>query len=171
MRPEKKAITEEIRKQLEASGFVLFTDYHGLSVELMRDLRTRLSGKGASLHVVKNSFLVLAANEVGWDSISSFMKGPTAMIVGDGDIVQISKLLREFTRQNSIPVIKGGILGETPLSVEDINEIAAIPGREVLTGIFAGTVAAPLFRLVGAMGQKLLSLLYVLKAVEKSKQL
>ena len=169
MRPEKKAITEEIGEQLGSAGFIFLANYQGLSVELMTELRARLRQIGARVHVVKNAFLERAAKEIGWKGISGYLEGPTAVIVGNHDVTQAAKLLRKFTSENKFPVLKGGRLDSHELSAEDIQEMARIPNREVLLGRLVGTVSAPIGQLVGVMGQKILSLLYVLKEVEKKK--
>lgn len=170
VRPEKKTIVEEIRGRLERSEFVFLTNYRGLTVEQLTDLRGRLRRAESRVYVVKNAFLKRAADELGWDDVSGFVDGPMAMITGCGDVTKAAKLLRKFINENELPVLKGGRLGENLLSFGDIKEIAEIPSREAMLGRLMGTVSSPLTRLAGVMAQKLLSLLYALKAVEREKK-
>jgi large subunit ribosomal protein L10 len=169
MRPEKKAMLDEVQGLLEKSKYVVLTEYRGLKVDQMTQLRMTLRRAGSRMLVVKNSHLSLAAGKVGRGDFSSIVSGPTAMITGETDITQLAKLLKTFTQENNLLVVKGGMLGTRLLSAEDMVAMANIPSREILLGQFVGTVAAPMTRLVGVMNQKVLSLLYALKAIEKKK--
>jgi len=169
MRPEKEAIVREIREQLEPCAFVILSDYRGLTVEQFADLRDRLRESGAEVRVVKNAFLGRAVQELGWDGSAAFMDGPTAMIAGAGDVTEAAKIVKAFVKENELPVLKGGWLEKRPISAADVENMAGLPSLEVLRGMLAGTLAAPMTRLVGVMQQKLLSLVYVLKAVQEKK--
>jgi len=170
MRPEKKAILDEVQGALEKSTFVVLTEFRGLKVDQMTQLRTQLRRAGARMLVVKNSYLSLVAGKTGRGDLGSLAGGPTAMITGEAEITQVAKLLKAFIQENNnLPVVKGGMLGTRLLSVADMVEMANIPPREVLLAWFVGTVAAPMSQLVGVMNQKMLSLLYVMKAIEKKK--
>ena len=177
MRPEKKAILDEVEGTLQKCKFVVLTEYRGLKVDQMTQLRTQLRRSGARVLVVKNNYLSLAAaprdqlveGEVGRGDLGSLVGGPTAMITGDGDITQVAKLLKAFIQENNLPVVKGGMLGTRLLTASEMAEIANIPPREILLGRFVGTVAAPMTQLVGVLSQKVLGLLYVMKAIEKKK--
>jgi large subunit ribosomal protein L10 len=170
MRPEKKAILDEVQGALEKSTFVVLTEFRGLKVDQMTLLRTQLRRAGARMLVVKNRYLSLVAGRTGRGDLASLTGGPTAMITGEADITRVAKLLKAFTvENNSLPVVRGGMLGTRLLSAEDLAAMADIPPREVLLARFVGAVAAPLSQLVGVMNQKMLSLLYVMKAIEKKK--
>ena len=170
MRPEKKAMTDEIRQSLGDGVYVILTDYQGLDVAKTTQLRNRLQGVQARYHVVKNRLLRHVVNERSEQGWEAGLKGPTAMVTGTGDIVEVAKLLRTFIRENERPVIKIGSFDGVLLSAADIDQLAGLPSRTELLGKFVGTVAAPLSQFVGVLNQKLSSLLYVLKAVEEKKQ-
>lgn len=170
MRPEKLAITKEVRERLEGSRFVLFIDYMGLTVQQLSNLRARMSEADANVQVVKNVFLERAFLELGWDGASLFRDGPTAIVAGSGDITRTVRALRTFIRENNALGLKGGRLGTILLSPANVAEIADIPSREALLGKLTSTCAAPLMRLLWAVSQKTLSLLYVLKAIEEKKK-
>jgi len=169
MRPEKEAIVEELRARLEERAFCIFVDYRGLTVEQFSELRAGLRGAKSTVQVVKNAFLQRAAGSLGLSGASDFLDGPAAMVTGADDVTVTAKMLKAFIGEHGLPTVKGGWLGDKKVSAGDIQEMAEIPPREVVLARFAGTVAAPLTRLVGVMGQKLLSLVYVLKAVEKNR--
>ena len=149
---------------------MLFVGYKGMSVEQFYDLRGRLRKKGSRLQVVKNSVLTHAARELNWEGGAVGVDGPMAVIFGSGDVIEITKLIMDFGAGNKkLPVPKGGRLGKLVLSVADVEALSKMPAREIILGQVVGTVAAPLTRLVGVLNQKVLSLLYVLKAVEEKK--
>lgn len=170
MRPEKQSIKEELRERLAGIEFAFLADYRGLTVAQMQALRGQLADARASVHVVKNSLLRLAAADQGWQVPDEALQGPVALIAGSGDVTETAKILRTFRRANERPTLKGGRLGTRQLTVEDIVAMADMPPREVLLGRVVGTVAAPMTQLVGVMQQKVLSLLYVLKAAGDKKQ-
>jgi len=169
MRPEKQAIINEIRARLEGRSYVILADCRGLTAEQMKELRGRLKEAQAGLMVVKNSLFGLAVRELGWDGIERFLQGPTAMIAGSGDITSLCKILKEYTKANNLPVVKGGRLGGLVLSPNDVEALASVPSREVLLGQLVGTLAAPLQQLVGVMSRKISSLAVVLNAIAEKK--
>jgi large subunit ribosomal protein L10 len=169
MRLEKKAIVDEIRGQLESSGYVILTDCRGMTVEQMKDLRGQLKGLDAVLKVVPNALFGIAAKELGWEGLEPFLQGPTAVLSGVGDVSKAAKLVRSFAKTSGLPAIKGGRLGGRILMPPDVDAIAILPPREVLLAQAVGTIAAPMTRLAGVMSQKISTLLYALKAVADKK--
>lgn len=164
MRPEKESIANEIKERVEGAVFVILADYRGLTVAQTDELRNRLHGASANVQVVKNRILRLAD-----DRLTEGLKGPSAMVYGKGDVVQAAKILRDFIRENKLPVIKIGSLEGTILSAGDLDILASLPSKEGLHAMVVGTLAAPMSQLVGVMNQKVASLLYVLNAVQEKK--
>ena len=119
---------------------------------------------------MKNAFFGLAADALGWDSMGEYLSGPTAMIVGRDDAAGVAKVLRSFRKDNELPVVKGGRLSGRRLTAAEVDMMADIPSREILLGLLAGTLAAPMTQLAGVMSRKVASLLYVLGAVADKKQ-
>lgn len=169
MRPEKQAIVREIREKLEQSDYLLLADYAKMTVEHGVDLRNRLAKHQTAMQVVKNSFLGFVAEELGQPLDKAMLQGPTAMIYGTGDVATVAKTLAGFYKENEIVMIKGGCLGQRPLSQQDAAELAKLPAREILLGKVVGTIAAPMTGMVGVLSSKLRSLLYVLRAAEQQK--
>lgn len=170
MRPEKKSIIDEYSSKLKDKHFVMLADYRGMTVEQLTELRKLLHTVGSGATVVKNGLFQIALNELGWDKMPGTQDGPTAVISGTGEITDVAKALKDFIKKhNDLPVMKGGKLNGTFLTVADIEAIAQIPSREILLGRLVGTIAAPISQTVGVLKQKVASLVYVLKAVEEKK--
>ncbi len=170
MRSEKTAIVRELHDRLEGADFVLLADYHGLNVTQIAELRGRLREHSSEFHVVKNSFFGLAAKELGWEGLDSILSGPIGAVTGVGDVTEAAKALKDFVKANEKPVVKGGVLDSKVLTSAEVDALASMPPRPVMLGQLVGTIAAPMTQLVGVMNQKVLTLLYVLKAVEEKKQ-
>jgi large subunit ribosomal protein L10 len=169
VRPEKKAIIEEIRVRLDGTSYVLLADCRGLKSAQLTELRRRLRRMDARLQVVSNSLLDLAAKERGWE-LQRFLDGPTAMVVGKSEVTEVAKVLAAFTDANGgLPKVKGGILDASPLSAADFVALSKMESRDVLLSKLVGVIAAPATRLAGVLNQKLQSLVFVLKAIETKK--
>ena len=169
MRPEKESMANEIREWVAENDYALMVDYRGMTVEQMEEFRSQLRESQARCQVVKNSLLRKIGKEKGWEVAGGLFDGPTAVIAGEGEVTALAALVRGFAKKNTLPAVKGGIMGVKALSADDVNAMALLPSREVMLSRVVGTVAAPMSQLVGVMNQKLLSLLYVLKAVEEKK--
>ena len=155
---------------MNASSFVLLTDYQGMKVEQFTELRRQLRGVGAELHVVKNRYFRQVTAERGWQGLEQNLTGFTAVVTGRRDVTETAKVLIRFKTEAKVPAIKAGMLGATYLTAASIAELAELPAKEVLQAQVVGTLAAPMSRLVGVMTQKLASLVYVLRAIEDKKR-
>lgn len=144
-RPEKEAAVAEIASEFRDSGAVLLTEYRGLSVAQLRELRRSLAGN-AKFSVAKNKLVALAAKEVGLDFLETSLKGPTAIAYVTGEPVAAAKSLRDFARVNPQLVIKGGVLEGRELSAEGVSELAELESREVLLAKAAGALKAALYQ-------------------------
>jgi len=169
MRPEKTAFLDNLRSDVTEATFVLLTDYRGLSVGQTTELRGQLHEAGAVLRVVRNRTFRQLTAELSCSALDEGLVGPTAMVCGGGDVVEIAKLLKDFAKANKLPVMKMGMLRSRILSAEDIKILADLPPRPQLLGMVVGTIAAPMTQLVGVLNQKLASVVYVLKAVQEKK--
>jgi len=171
MRPEKTAIVEEIRSKITDAVFVILADYRGLTVAKTEELKGKLRGVDAHFQVVQNRMFQRVARELDYTALGGEKaKGPSAMVFGNGDVVQAAKILKDFIKENELPVIKVGTLEGVILSQEDIEHLATLPSRDQLLAQVVGTIAAPLSQLVGVFQQKVASVVYVLKAVQEKKE-
>lgn len=147
-RDEKAAVVEEVAAQIQEAGTVLAVDYRGLSVTQAAELRTRLAEADATFRVVKNRLTSRAADKAGADSLKELLEGPTAFTFVRGDAALAAKALSNFRRDHGLLAFKGGTMDGDPLSAEQVEAIARLPGREQLQGQFVGVLASPLTGLV-----------------------
>jgi large subunit ribosomal protein L10 len=169
MRPEKKAIIEEIKGRLQQSPYTVLVNYKGLTVGGLTQLRRQLRPQHARLDVVKNAYLGHACSQAGLPSVDALLEGPIAIVTGAGDVTAVAKALVDFGKTNEALAIRGGLLDGACLSAADMKAMASVPSREVLLGMFVGTLAAPMSRLVGVLQQKVATVVYALKAIEEKK--
>ncbi len=144
-RPDKAAAVAELAEQFRGSSAVLLTEYRGLSVAQLKQLRRSLGGN-ASYAVVKNTLTAIAAKEAGVDALDGELSGPTAVAFVTGEPVEAAKSLRDFAKANPQLVIKGGVLEGRKLSAADVNQLADLESRDVLLGKAAGAFKAALFQ-------------------------
>jgi large subunit ribosomal protein L10 len=144
-RPDKAAAVAEITEQFRGSSAVVLTEYRGLSVAQLKQLRRSLAGT-ASYAVVKNTLTAIAAKEAGVDVLDGDLTGPTAIAFVTGEPVEAAKSLRDFAKANPQLVIKGGVLEGRKLSAEDVSKLAELESRDVLLGKAAGAFKAALFQ-------------------------
>lgn len=145
-RPEKVQAVADIREKLESSRAVFLTEYRGLSVKAVQDLRRSLRDAGAEYKVVKMTLAKLAAGDAGIEGLDDYLAGPTALAFAEDDAVATAKALKDFSKSNEAFVLKAGYLAGQILSSEQISKLAEIEPREVLLGRIAGAVKAPLFK-------------------------
>jgi large subunit ribosomal protein L10 len=143
-RPEKAAAVAEIVESFNTASGAVLTEYRGLTVKQLQDLRRAL-GENASYAVVKNTLTKIAAKEAGIEDFDDLLNGPTAIAFVQGDgIVEAAKGLRDFAKANPALVIKGGILDGKPLDPTAVARLADLESREVLLGKLAGGMLAAL---------------------------
>ena len=146
-RPEKTAAVAEIVDSFNDAAGAVLTEYRGLTVKQLQDLRRSL-GENANYAVVKNTLAKIAATEVGIDGFDDLLNGPTAIAFINGDVVEAAKGLRDFAKANPALVIKGGVLDGKSLDAAEIAKLADLESREVLLGKLAGGMLATLSQAV-----------------------
>jgi large subunit ribosomal protein L10 len=142
-RPDKAAAVAELTDAFRNSNAAVLTEYRGLTVAQLKNLRRNLSGN-AEYFVVKNTLTKIAAKEAGVDAFDSLLQGPSAIAFISGDAVEVAKGLRDFAKTNPLLVIKGGVLDGKALSAAEINKLADLESREVLLAKLAGAMLASL---------------------------
>jgi large subunit ribosomal protein L10 len=146
-RPEKAAAVAEIVESFNGSAGAVLTEYRGLTVKQLQELRRSL-GENANYAVVKNTLAKIAATEVGIEGFDDLLTGPTAIAFINGDVVEVAKGLRDFAKANPTLVIKGGVLDGKPLGAAEVSKLADLESREVLMGKLAGAMLASLSQAV-----------------------
>lgn len=141
---QKSAAIAELAEKFRGSSAAVLTEYRGLTVAQLAELRTNLRGN-ATYSVVKNTLTELAAKEAGVESaFDGQLVGPNAIAFVEGDPVEAAKALRNFAKDNPLLVIKGGVLDGNPLTAEEIEKLAKLESREVLLAKLAGAMKAQL---------------------------
>jgi large subunit ribosomal protein L10 len=140
------AVAEIVELFNDADGAVL-TDYRGLTVKELQDLRRSLGGD-ANYAVVKNTLAKIAANQAGISGFDDLLVGPTAIAFINGDVVEAAKGLRDFAKANPALIIKGGVLDGDILDAKEVAKLADLESREVLLGKLAGAMLASLSQAV-----------------------
>ena len=141
----KNAAIEEISQRFQDSSAAVLTEYRGLTVAQLTQLRRSL-GAGSSYAVVKNTLTKRAADSVGHSDLAPLLTGPTAIAFIEGDPVEAAKGLRDFAKANPALVIKGGVLEGRALTAADVTKLADLESREVLLAKTAGVLKAKLFQ-------------------------
>ena len=148
-RPEKTAVVEEIRTKLDDADAAVLTEYRGLSVRALAELRGSLRPANAEYKVFKNRLARRAAEAAGLDDLLPLLEGPVAIAFVHGDAVPAAKALRDFGRTNPELVVKGGLLGPRLITAAELTALADIPPREQLLAMLAGGFQAPLTKAAG----------------------
>jgi large subunit ribosomal protein L10 len=146
-RADKQAAVAEIAESFNDAAGAVLTEYRGLTVKQLQELRRSL-GENADYAVVKNTLAKLAAKDAGIDGFEDLLTGPTAIAFIKGDVVEAAKGLRDFAKANPSLVIKGGVLDGKPLNANEIAKLADLESREVLLGKLAGAMLASLSQAV-----------------------
>ncbi len=156
-RPDKVAVVEEVRAKLDESEGAMLTEYRGLNVPALAELRKALREAGGEYKIYKNTLVRLAARDAGLE-IDDLLVGPTAIaFVGEkadgspGDAAAVAKALKDFAKGHDALVLKGGVLDDKVLSADDLRALAELPSREVMLAQLAGAFQAPMAKLAGLL--------------------
>jgi large subunit ribosomal protein L10 len=164
-RPEKVATVEEIKGKLEGARAAVLTEYRGLKVSELADLRASLRAAEAEYKVYKNTLARRAAEEAGLGDLVSLLEGPTAITFVNGDAVAVAKALRDYSKTNAHLVVKGGVLGTRIIQPDEVTALADIEPREVLLAKLAGGFQAPLVKAAGLFQAFTRNMAYGIKAL------
>ncbi len=165
MRAEKQSISAEYITRLNSSPFFIVVDYTGLRVGPMTELRKRLRGAGAEIHIVKNNIFRIAAKEAGVaDLAGAALSGQLAVITGQKDVSAAAKIVKTFASEFEKPKLRFGFLNNQRLEPAAIQQLAELPPIEVLRGKLLGLLNTPATRLAALLNTPASQLARVLKA-------
>jgi large subunit ribosomal protein L10 len=168
-RAEKVAAVAELTERFQSSQGAVLTEYRGLSVAQLGELRQSL-GANATYSVVKNTLTKIAAAEAGvTPELTNLLSGPSAIAFVQGDVVEAAKGLRDFARANPLLVIKGGVLDGKPLTPDEIVKLADLESREVLLAKLAGAMKASLANAAGTFAALPVQMARLLAALESKR--
>ena len=143
-RPDKVAAVQQIAGWFAESNAAVLTEYRGLSVTQLKQLRRAL-GSDVNYAVVKNTLAKIAVAQAGIEGLDDALQGPTAVAFAHGETVDVAKALRDFAKANHALVIKGGVMDGLALTAEDVSKLADLDSREVTLAKLAGVLKASLF--------------------------
>ena len=168
-RPEKEAVVKELTDKFSSAKSLVITDYLGLNVAEMTELRSKLREAGVEFKVVKNTLATIAANDVEMEEMTEFFSGPTAIAFGEEDAVSPAKVLVEFAKDHEVLEIKAGLLNGEIISKEKVESLAEIPSREELLAKAFASMKAPLSGMVNVLQGNIRGLVQVLNQIKEEK--
>ena len=165
---DKQVLVDSLREKLGTASALYYTDFTGLNVKRMTELRRRLRRVGVEYVVIKNTLAIRAVNESGL--VSQRLKGPTGIVVAK-DAVAGAKVLTEFAKEfDSKPAIKGGLFDGQHIDLDQVKKLANMPTREQLLSELGATMQAPLGQFVGALNGLLTTFVGALDALKVQKE-
>ena len=167
---EKQKITEDLHQRFSKSAIVVVTDYKGLDVSAMNELRRKLRAEDIEFQVAKNTLLMRAAKDTEVALIQDYFKGPSAVAFSYKDPVAPAKILTQFAKDNQKLEIKGGVLNDKVLDADAIKALAKLPSREVLLGQLLSALNEVPTSFVRTIAEIPRSLLNVLTAIRDQKE-
>ncbi len=169
-RPEKEAVVQEVVEIFEHAKGVFITDYQGLNVQQMDELRQKCRESSVKYRVVKNTLARLAAQKVGQKDMVSYLEGPSAIAYSYDDPSAPARVITEFARKIEKPKIKFSIFEGVFYGPDRVKEIAALPPKEVLVSRLMGSLNSPIQGLVVSLNGIIQKLVYALDAVRGVKE-
>ncbi len=171
-RPDKVAVVDEVQTKLDEADGALLTEYRGLNVPELAELRKALRDAGGEYKIYKNTLVRIAAANAGIDIADDMLTGPTAIAFvnggadgAPGDAAAVAKALKDFAKGNDKLVLKGGVLDGALVSADDVKALAELPSREVLLSQIAGLLQAPLAEFVNLLDAVPREFSYALQAL------
>ena len=157
------------KERLSRAKAVVVTDYRGLTVQEMTDLRSRLRKENVEYKIIKNRLARIALKEAGVESLDTFLKGTTALAFGMKDPVGPAKVLTQYAKDNEKLKVLAGLMDNRVLGIPELTELAKMPSREVLLSRFIGSLSSPVQKMAFALHQTVAQLVYAFDAVARRK--
>jgi large subunit ribosomal protein L10 len=167
---KKEGVVAEIKERLSKANVVILTDYRGLNVSAITELRRQLREEDIEYKVVKNTLTKIAVGELGYEGLDAYLEGPTAIAFSYKDPVAAAKVLSKFAKTNDKLEIKAGLLEGTLIDIVAIRSLAELPPKEVLLGRVAGAFQAPLSAFASVLQGNIRNFVYVLDALREQKE-
>ncbi len=162
--PQKAVQIGELADQLQRSQLTIVTDYRGLTVTDLQNLRSTLRPLNAEFRVAKNTLTRIAAEQVGIDVMQPVLEEPTALVFAYEDIVSVSKAVNDFVRTSRVLKVRGGVLQNQLLDADAVESIATMPSKQELQSKLLGLLVSPMSRTVGVLSGPSRSLAYLVNA-------
>lgn len=150
-REKKAAIVEELREKFQNAQSVVLTDFRGINVEEITELRRKLRESQVDFVVAKNTLTWLVARDMGLDGLKAHLTGPTAIAFGMKDAVAPAKVISDFIKEKKKMEIKAGVLSGKVISLDEVKALADLPPREILLAKLLGCIQAPLVNMASVL--------------------
>ena len=150
---QKKEEVSKLAEKIKEAKVVLLTDYRGINVSDVTELRSKLRTSEVEYKVIKNNIIRRALEECKIEGLEEVLEGPTAVIIGNNDYLDACKTIYEYAKDNDFYKIKGGIIDGKVVSVEEITTLAKLPSKETLISMLAGALLANISKLAVALEQ------------------
>ena len=171
MRPERQLMVKEMKEKLKNADFFFVTNFQGLKVSEMYQLRKKLKEKESLYQVFKNRLFKRIVNEEGYPKeIEKDLSGFSGFVIGGKDVIEVAKILSEFAKKHETFAIKAGVIDRKYLEKEEVKELASLPSKEVLLAKLVGAIASPISSFVFVLNERLGSFVRVLNAIAEKKQ-
>ena len=150
---QKEKEVEELSEKIKAAKIVLLTDYRGISVENVTNLRADLRKSNSEYKVIKNNITRSALAKCEYEGLEELLVGPTAVVMNNEDYLETAKTIYNFTKDNDYYKIKGGIIEGKVMTAEEIITLAKLPSKETLIGMLAGALLGNITKLAVALNE------------------
>ena len=160
---------DELTEKLSRAKAIYFTDYLGLNVGDMTELRSKFFSAGVEYQVAKNTIIKLAAKKHNLPVTDDILTGSTALALSYDEPVSPAKVIKEFTKDRDLPVVKGILLDGELLPGEDCKKLADMPSKEELLSIFMRTIQSPLTKFVSTINGPMTKMVGVLNNLKENK--
>ena len=167
-RPDKEQLVVELKEKIGSAKALYYTDFTGLNVKSMTELRRRLRKQGVEYVVIKNTLALRAVNESGL--VGERLKGPTGIVVAK-DPVAAAKVITDFAKENDKrPAVKGGMFDGKSVNAAQVAKLANMPSREQMLSQLGGYMQAPMTQMVSAMNSLLSNFAGVVEALKAQRE-
>ncbi|HVG48938.1 MAG TPA: 50S ribosomal protein L10 [Rubellimicrobium sp.] len=167
-RTEKQELVNELSQKIKGAKALYYTDFTGLNVKRMTDLRRRLRKAGVEYVVIKNTLALRAVNESGL--VGERLRGPTGVVIGT-DPVAAAKVLTDFAKENDQkPGIKGGMFDGRSIDTDQVKRLATMPSREQMLAELGAGLMSPLAAFAGAMSGMMYQMVGALEALRQQRE-
>jgi len=171
VRPERQLMVKEMKEKLKNTDFFFVTDFQGLKVSDMSQLRKKLKEKESVYQVFKNRLFKRIIEEEGLPKeMENDLRGFSGFVIGGKDVIEVAKVLSEFAKEHETFIIKAGVIDKKYLKQEEVKSIANLPSREVLLAKVVGAIAAPITGFVTVLNERIASFVRVVNAIAEKKQ-
>lgn len=160
----KEDLVSQYTEWMTTSRALVVTEYIGLSMKQLDELRSKTRDVGGEFHIVKNTLGKVAFQDLGWELPEDFLDGSTAVGFAFQDAPAMAKVMAEFSKSSEFLKIKGGYLGNKPISADEVKALAELPPLPVMRAQLLGTIMAPASKLVRTLAEPARSLAAVVQA-------